>query len=65
MNDVLNTDELKKITGFKQSGAIEKCLRDQGVRYFHGKNGPWTTLDLINAAKGLTTLVQTTNKEIL
>ncbi len=54
MNEVLNTEELKEITGFKRSGDVEKCLESQDVRFFHGKNGPWTTLSLINAAKGLT-----------
>ena len=65
MNDVVSTDELKEITGFKRSGDVERCLESQGVRFFHGKNGPWTTLDLINAAKGLTALSQSQTGDIL
>ncbi len=65
MNDVVSTEELKEITGFQRSGDVEKCLESQGIRFFHGKNGPWTTLDLINAAKGLTALSQSQTGDIL
>jgi len=64
MNEFLNTEELKEITGYKRSGDIEKCLESQNIRFFHGKNGPWTTLDLINAAKGLT-LIEDQSRDIL
>ena len=50
---IINTDDLKQITGYERPGDVEKCLKKQGVRFFFGKNGPWTTLDLINAAGGL------------
>ncbi len=62
---VLGADELKEITGYQRPSDVERCLESQGIRFFHGKNGPWTTLDLINAAKGLTTLSQPQSGDIL
>jgi len=65
MNDIINTDELKENTGYKRSGDVEKCLESQNIRFFHGKHGPWTTLCLINAAKGLTVPSQAQTGDIL
>lgn len=53
MGNVLTTDDLKKITSYERAGDVEQCLKKQGIRFFLGKNGPWTTIDLINAAGGL------------
>lgn len=50
---LLQTTVLKRITGYERSGDVERCLKEQGITIFYGKNGPWTTLDLINAAGGL------------
>ena len=50
---VLSTDALKDITGYERAGDVERCLKKQGIRIFYGRNGPWTTLDLINAAGGI------------
>ncbi len=62
---VLGADELKEITGYQRTSDVERCLESQGIRFFHGKNGPWTTIDLINAAKGLATLSQSQTGDIL
>ncbi len=51
--NILNIDDLKKVTCYKYAGDVEKCLKKQGIRFFFGKNGPWTTIDLINAAGGI------------
>lgn len=53
LHGILKTDELLEVTGYNRRADLERCLTQQGVRYFWGKDGPWTTLDLINAAGGL------------
>ncbi len=62
---IMDTDDLRSVTGYKRCCDIEKCLEDQGIRYFYGKQGPWTTLDLINASKGLADLPSPTSGDIL
>lgn len=49
----MSTTELKEVTGYKRTRDLERCLTAAGVRWFCGKDGPWTTIDLINAAGGL------------
>jgi hypothetical protein len=53
IHGVLTTAKLIETTGYQRAADIERCLREQGVRYFWGKDGPWTTMDLVNAAGGL------------
>lgn len=53
LHGVLTTAQLTETTGYQRPADIERCLREQGVRYFWGKDGPWTTIDLVNAAAGL------------
>jgi hypothetical protein len=55
MTTLINTDQLKQLTGYTRSGDIERCLDSQGVKYLHGKNGPITTLDALNNALGIKT----------
>ncbi|MAR73687.1 DUF4224 domain-containing protein [Halomonas sp.] len=50
---VLSCEDLKQITGYQRPGDVARCLREQGVRVFNGRSGPWTTIDLINQAGGL------------
>jgi hypothetical protein len=51
---ILKLADLLEILGFEHAGQVERCLRQQGIRYFHGKGGaPWTTIDLIDQAGGL------------
>ncbi|WP_313913856.1 hypothetical protein [Tahibacter sp.] len=50
---VLDTSDLLAITGYAGAGDAARCLRAQCIRVFDGKDGPWTTLELINAAGGL------------
>ncbi|SFU79607.1 DUF4224 domain-containing protein [Halomonas korlensis] len=51
---VLSCRDLKEITGYQRPADVARCLREQGVRVFNGRGGPWTTLDLINHAGGIT-----------
>ncbi|MDR5887518.1 DUF4224 domain-containing protein [Vreelandella janggokensis] len=53
-NTVLSCEDLKQITGYQRPGDVARCLRDQGVQVFQGRLGPWTTIELINQAGGLT-----------
>lgn len=46
-------DALKAISGYQQTSAVERWASSQGIRIFWGRNGPWTTVELINAAAGL------------
>jgi hypothetical protein len=32
---------------------MARRLREQGIKLFEGKDGPWTTLELVNAAGGI------------
>lgn len=55
-NGGLSTDDLLRLTGYDpdEVGWMNRKLIAQGIKLFDGKNGPWTTIDLINAAGGLT-----------
>lgn len=56
--NVLSCEDLRAITGYQRAADIERCLADQGVKVFRGRLGPWTTIDLVNQAGGLTTRAQ-------
>lgn len=53
LQNVLDCDELKAITGYQRPADAARCLREQGVVVFNGRRGPWTTIDLINRAGGI------------
>lgn len=53
MNNVVTTEDLQKVACLSRKSDIEKYLQAQNIRYFTSKNGPWTTIGLIEAAKGL------------
>ncbi|MDD0969347.1 MULTISPECIES: DUF4224 domain-containing protein [Pseudomonas] len=50
---ILTFQDLQQITGYQRRSDVERSLIDQGVRLFRGRTGPWTTLDLINHAGGV------------
>ncbi|MHA6478945.1 DUF4224 domain-containing protein [Stutzerimonas sp. KH-1] len=50
---ILDFEDLQKVTGYQRRADVERTLRKQGIRIFHGRLGPWTTTDLINQAGGL------------
>lgn len=42
------------VTGYERPADAARCLRDQGIKVFEGRNGrPWTTVGPIEAAGGL------------
>lgn len=51
---VLDFETLQELTGYRRRSDVERALREQGIRVFWGRRGPWTTVDLINQAGGLT-----------
>lgn len=51
---ILVFEDLQRITGYQRRSDVERTLIDQGVRLFRGRTGPWTTIDLINHAGGVT-----------
>lgn len=53
-DNVLVFADLQRITGYQRRSDVERTLLEQGIRMFRGRTGPWTTLDLINQAAGLT-----------
>ncbi len=53
-DNVLVFTDLQRITGYQRRSDVERSLINQGVRLFRGRTGPWTTLDLINQAAGMT-----------
>jgi hypothetical protein len=53
-DNVLVFTDLQRITGYQRRSDVERSLLKQGIRMFRGRTGPWTTLDLINQAAGLT-----------
>lgn len=62
MNPSLITKEqLQELSGYKLDAHIEQYLRSKDIPFFASKNGPWTTIDLVNAAGGL----GETKKEVL
>lgn len=50
---IVETPDLLSITGYQKPGDAARCLRNQGIKVFSGRKGPWTTLALINAAGGV------------
>jgi len=53
MSAIVTLDELKAATGCKRLSDLEKCLRQNGVRFLYGRNCIFTTTDALNAAMGL------------
>ncbi len=50
---VLETADLLAITRYQKPGDAARCLRAQGIKVFEGKDGIWTTIELVNAAGGI------------
>ncbi|MBL1140400.1 MAG: hypothetical protein HND53_00015 [Proteobacteria bacterium] len=60
---VITNDELRSVTGINRQSTLEKYLHREGIRYFCGKNGAWTTEALLNASKGLVVIPQADHHE--
>lgn len=52
VHGLVSTADLLQASGFESVGALRRALEAQGVPFFLGRDGaPWTTIDLLNAAK--------------
>ena len=49
----LDHDALSRLAGYTQPAALEAWCDRQGIRYFRGRRGIWTTLDAVNQALGI------------
>ena len=62
-SDILFLEDLKVITEYKNVGDVARCLRNQGIKFFHGKQGTiWTTMQLINNAGGIPSAPDASNE---
>lgn len=53
---VVKSPQLKLMTGYKKDGAMKRHLEEKlGIPCFEGKDGIWTTMELIKLA-GMTNL---------
>lgn len=62
---VLTFQDLKQLTGYTRRSGVEGALRKQGIRWFWGRHGPWTTIDLVNQAGGKSPVTEKYDSEIL
>jgi hypothetical protein len=49
---LVSFESLRVLTGYERRSDIERSLQSQGIHFFYGRNGLWTTLTLINYAGG-------------
>ena len=64
-SNVLTTEDLAAATNYPGPGLIEKCLQRNSIKYFNGKDGPWTTLGLVEAAGGIVRGVEPDEEELI
>lgn len=50
IDGVLSTADLLRATGYTSVGVMRRRLEAQGIRLFEGKDGPWTTTQLLREA---------------
>lgn len=50
---IVDTAELRRLSGLKQSAAIKRWASAQGIKVRDGVDGPWTTLEALNASMGV------------
>ena len=50
---ILEHEDLARVTRYTRMADIAACLDRQGVKYFHGRNGLWTTQAALDAALGI------------
>ncbi|WP_312923945.1 DUF4224 domain-containing protein [Stutzerimonas nitrititolerans] len=51
--ELITHEALQHLTGYERRADIERSLRSQGIAYFYGRYGIWTTITLINRAGGV------------
>lgn len=47
---VITAARMREVMKFKRNGAVRRRLTKEGIAFFEGADGPWTTTDLVKAA---------------
>lgn len=51
---IVEAEDICAMTGYDRPGDAARCLRQQEIKVFEGRNGrPWSTVAIIEAAGGL------------
>lgn len=50
---IIDAAELRRLSGLQQPAAVKRWASTQGIRTRDSAEGPWTTLEAINAAMGV------------
>lgn len=50
---IVDADELRRLSGKKSASAVRRWASSHGIRVVDGKSGPWTTLEAVNKALGV------------
>lgn len=50
---IVDAEQLRKLSGKKTSAAVRRWASSQGIRVRDSDEGPWTTLEALNAALGV------------
>ncbi|MGE7139184.1 hypothetical protein ACQKIE_16275 [Luteibacter sp. NPDC031894] len=50
---IIDAAELRRLSGLQQPAAVKRWASTQGIRVRDGAEGPWTTVEAINAALGV------------
>jgi hypothetical protein len=50
---IIDASELRRLSGRQQPAAIKRWASSQGIPVSDGADGPWTTLEALNKALGV------------
>lgn len=50
---IIDAAELRRLSGFSQPAAVKRWASAQGIRVKDGAEGPWTTIEALNASMGV------------
>jgi hypothetical protein len=53
VENIVNADVLRAKSGKRNASAVRRWASRQGIRVFDGEDGPWTTLEALNKALGV------------
>jgi len=51
---IVDAQQLRALSGKRTASAVRRWASAQGIRVRDGKDGPWTTLQAVNKALGIT-----------
>lgn len=50
---IVDAPQLRELSGKRTAAAVRRWASEQGIRVREGKGGPWTTLEAVNQALGV------------